>query len=86
MRKGWNENGFSHFREKRKWCENEQIFVIFVTFRKLFSRKAKINFREVFAKKWKLKFSFQPYAQHFVENVLLLRLLRKHANCQAIIY
>jgi hypothetical protein len=25
------------------------IFVIFVTFRKLFSRKAKINFREIFA-------------------------------------
>jgi hypothetical protein len=32
-----------------------KIFVIFVTFRKLFSRKAKINFREIFAQNTKTK-------------------------------
>jgi hypothetical protein len=37
-----------------------KIFVIFVTFCKLFSRNAKINYRKIFAKIRTRKFSFQP--------------------------
>jgi hypothetical protein len=37
-----------------------KIFIIFVSFRELISRKAKINFRKIFAKIRKRKFSFQP--------------------------
>jgi hypothetical protein len=42
-----------------------EIFVIFVTIRKLFSRKAKMNFREIFAKIRKRKFLFQPYLNFY---------------------
>jgi hypothetical protein len=59
-------SGFDNFEEHGgKYCcpicfEAPKIFVIFVTFRKFFSRKAKINFHEIFAKIRKRKFSFQP--------------------------
>jgi hypothetical protein len=43
-----------------------KIFVIFV--RKLFSRKAKINFHEIFAKIRKRKFSFQPNPRQHPES------------------
>jgi hypothetical protein len=57
---------FLHFNTTKKIFAKvfAKTFVIFVTFRKLFSRKAKTNFREIFAKIRKQKFSFQPYAQH----------------------
>jgi hypothetical protein len=66
------------FREKiiRKYTNITKIFasifVIFVYFRMIFSRKEKINFHEIFAKIRKWKFSFQPCFQPYIKQAIVL--------------
>jgi hypothetical protein len=47
MRLGLKRKRFFHFREKRKWCENEQIFAKF-RFSKIFDFAKIFVFAKVF--------------------------------------
>jgi hypothetical protein len=55
---GWNENGFFHFREKRKLSKNEQVFAKF-RFVQIFRFRKNFLFRQIFRKKFRFRESFR---------------------------